>query len=167
LWPATMRHTVPRVVAKAHHRIRSRSAGLRAAVGCLPRETREGLLAALDEETLLTGAYSSRDGGLCPMAAAHRRGPRGDAHAFVRAWDRFCGVKPGEGRRATQHELATLRAHVVASLLDEEPGALGEAISEHQALARERRAREASHTGSDWLRGTPAPPLGRELAFAR
>jgi hypothetical protein len=161
---ATPRHTVQRPVAKPHHRIRSRSAGLRAAVTCLPRETREGLLAALDEEVILTGAYSSRDGGLCPMAAAHRRGPRSEAHAFARAWDRFCGVKPGEGRRATAHEVAALRAHVLASLLDEDPAPLRDAIADHQALARERRAREASSTGVDWLRGTPAPPLGRELA---
>src|SRR5438128_277795 len=84
-----------RPVSKPTSRTRSRTAGLRAAIACLPRETREGMLAALDEEVLLTGAYSSRDGGLCPMAAAHRRGPRGDAHAFARAWDRFCAIKPG------------------------------------------------------------------------
>ena len=39
----------------------------------LPIETKQAMLVGLDNETIVTGAYS-HDGGVCPMLAAHRRG---------------------------------------------------------------------------------------------
>jgi hypothetical protein len=117
------------------------------------------MLDALASETILTGAYSSRGGGVCPMLGVHRRGERVEADAFARAWDRFTGVGPGRGRQATPRELTALRAHLEASLLEGEVAPLAAAIAEHQALARERRAREAAGTGWEWLRdAAPVPP---------
>jgi hypothetical protein len=45
-----------------------------------------------------------------------------------------------------------LVAHLEASLLAAEEMDLGGAVADHQTLARERRAREASRLGLGWLR---------------
>ena len=73
---------------------------------------------------------------------------------------------------ATRHELAVLEAQLEGALLAE--GAdLGGAVAEHQAAARERRAREAAQTGTDWLHApalneaAPAPPVEEERRLRR
>jgi hypothetical protein len=81
----------------------------------LPIETKRAMLAGLDHETIVTGAYT-HDGGICPMLAAHRRGGRTDRESFARAWDRYTGA--GRGRRATEREIRTLRTMLEASLLE-------------------------------------------------
>jgi hypothetical protein len=81
----------------------------------LPIETKQAMLAGLEAETIVTGAYT-HDGGICPMLAAHRRGGRTDRDSFAKAWDRYTGAN--KGRVATERELRTLRTMLEASLLD-------------------------------------------------
>ena len=79
----------------------------------LPIETKQAMLVGLQNETIVTGAYT-HDGGICPMLAAHRRGGRTSQESFARAWDRYTGAR--KGRRATERELRTLRVMLEASL---------------------------------------------------
>ena len=81
----------------------------------LPIETKQAMLAALDSETIVTGAYT-HDGGVCPMLGAHRRGGRTDRESFAKSWDRYTGAS--KGRWATEREIRTLRCMLEASLLE-------------------------------------------------
>jgi hypothetical protein len=121
---------------------------LRLAIDCLPLRTREAMLEGVREDDIIVGAYSDRSGGVCPMLAAHRHGGRTAFVSFAHAWDRFSGAK--RARRATERELRVLTAQLEASILSEAD--LGGAIRDHQAIARDRRAREARRTGLGWLR---------------
>src|SRR3954453_5260660 len=96
---------------------RARNAGARlgAAGGMLPMEANRAVLVGLENETIVTGAYT-HDGGACPMLAAHRRGGRTDRESFAQAWDRYTGARTG--RRATGREIRTLRCMLEASLLE-------------------------------------------------
>jgi hypothetical protein len=94
---------------------RNAAARLRAAVDLLPIETKQAMLLALDNETIVTGAYT-HDGGVCPMLGAHRRGGRTDRESFAHAWDRYTGAR--KGRRASEREIRTLRCMLEASLLE-------------------------------------------------
>ena len=49
-------------------------ADLRAAVDSLPVQTREAMLDGVRTRRIIAGAYTDRDGGVCPMLAAHRNG---------------------------------------------------------------------------------------------
>ena len=119
---------------------------LRRAIDCLPQRTRTAMLSGVRESDIIVGAYTDRDGGVCPMLAAHRRGGRTNFIAFARAWDAFAGAK--RARRATHRELRVLEAHLQASLLADTPEVdLTAAVADHQAMARARREREASETG--------------------
>ena len=81
----------------------------------LPTPTKQAMLVGLDNETIITGAYS-HDGGICPMLAAHRRGGRTDRDSFAKAWDAYTGA--AKGRRATEREIRTLRCMLEASLFE-------------------------------------------------
>jgi hypothetical protein len=137
-------------------------ADLRTAIDHLPLSTREAMLRGVRTNDIVVGAYTDRDGGVCPMLAAHRNGERTSFMSFARAWDRFSGAR--RARRATPREVRVLEAHLEASILAEEDatagGPLDAAIAEHQALLRRRKAREATRTGFGWLRS-------RERADAR
>jgi hypothetical protein len=122
---------------------------LRLAIDCLPLRTREAMLAGVRSQEILVGAYSDRAGRVCPMLAAHRFGGRTSFLAFARAWDRFARAR--RPRPATARELRVLEAHLRASI-ERSSADLGEAIAEHQALARERKADEAQRLGVEWLR---------------
>jgi hypothetical protein len=91
---------------------------LRLIVDTLPYETRAAMLKGLEQYDIIAGAYSNRDGGVCPMLAAHRCGGRTDLRSFARAWDRFTGA--GRARRASERELRTLAAQLEASLWRED-----------------------------------------------
>jgi hypothetical protein len=108
---------------------------LRAVIDRLPARTRVAMLEGVDSSAILVGAYTSRDGGECPMLAAHRRGGRGEGQtdliAFARTWDRFSGARLP--RLATIRELGVLRAQLQASLLSEHDVDLAGAIREHRA----------------------------------
>ncbi len=110
---------------------------LRRAVQCLPRHTRVAMLAGLDANPIIVGAYATGD-GICPMLAAHRAGGRTNAISFARAWDRLAyrDARTERSRRATERELLILRTHLEASLLDDEVpvGALARARHEHEQL---------------------------------
>jgi hypothetical protein len=123
---------------------------LRLAIDCLPVRTRQAMLDGVSANEIIVGAYSDRAGGICPMLAAHRNGGRTNFISFARAWDRFAGSK--RARRATEREVKVLVAHLEASLLAEEHIDLGGAVADHQALARDRRGREARRVGVGWLR---------------
>jgi hypothetical protein len=119
---------------------------LRLAIDCLPRRTRVAMLQGMAGDEIIVGAYASPD-GVCPMLAAHRAGGRTNVIAFAKAWDRFAFRDAGSvrARRATERELLTLKAHLEASLLDEDApaGDLAAACSEHlELLARRERERE-------------------------
>jgi hypothetical protein len=123
---------------------------LRFAIDCLPLRTREAMLDGVRDSDIIVGAYSDRQGGVCPMLAAHRHGGRTSFVSFAHAWDRFAGAK--RARRATQRELRILESQLQASILAEDDTDLAAAIRDHQAAARERRAREAKSTGFGWVR---------------
>jgi hypothetical protein len=116
---------------------------LRLAIDCLPLRTREAMLEGLRDHEIIVGAYSDRDGGVCPMLAAHRRGGRTSFVSFAHAWDRFAGAR--RARRASERELRILRGQLEASIAAELH--LGETIAEHQALMRGRKAAEAAELG--------------------
>jgi hypothetical protein len=108
----------------------------------LPIETKRAMLVGLENEAIITGAYS-HDGGICPMLAAHRRGGRTSQESFARAWDRYTGARTG--RRASERELRTLRTMLEASLL--EPVSLSEAAAEIRAARPKRDTGERNRTG--------------------
>lgn len=122
---------------------------LRTAIECLPMHTRVAMLEGVRRWPIIVGAYTDRGGGVCPMLAAHRCGGRTDFLAFARAWDRYTHAK--RPRRATEHEVATLIAHLEGSLLGDPSADFERAIADHQSTARERREREAARVGWSWL----------------
>ncbi|HEX8207532.1 MAG TPA: hypothetical protein VF587_15820 [Solirubrobacteraceae bacterium] len=129
---------------------------LRLAVECLPERTKEAMLDGIASNTIIVGAYTDRNGGVCPMLAAHRHGGRTNLLAFAKAWDRFCGAK--RPRLATERELMILKSHLEAASLGVSRADFDAAISSHQSSARARREREAAAVGSDWLHDSPRDP---------
>jgi hypothetical protein len=114
---------------------------LRQAVDCLPLRTRMAMLDGVRRQDIIAGAYADRQGGVCPMLAAHRHGGRTSFIAFARTWDRFTGAR--RARLATQRELRVLVAQLEASILDEQArGDLGEAVADHRRLVVDRAIRE-------------------------
>jgi hypothetical protein len=106
--------------------------------------TKQAMLDGIERNRIIVGAYVDREGGVCPMLAAHRNGGRTSLASFARAWDRYTHAKGGQSRPASERELRTLRTMLEASIaLDEDVGRgeLGEAIAEHKATV-ERRLRE-------------------------
>ncbi|MCW3016741.1 MAG: hypothetical protein JWO02_3833 [Solirubrobacterales bacterium] len=105
------------------------------------------MLEGISKNEIIVGAYSDRDGGVCPMLAAHRCGGRTSFISFAKAWDAFAGVK--RARRATEREVRVLKTSLEASLLEEQlcpPSDLGKAIAAHRATARRHRPTEAGPT---------------------
>jgi hypothetical protein len=120
---------------------------LRLTIDCLPLTTRVAMLEGVrDAERVIVGAYTDRDGGVCPMLAAHRRGGRTSLLSFARAWDRFTRAG-NHARRATQRELTILLGQLEASLLSAEYGDLAGAIGEHRASVQRSDRAERDPTG--------------------
>jgi hypothetical protein len=124
--------------------------------------TREAMLDGIGANEIIVGAYTDRDGRVCPMLAAHRAGGRTSLASFARAWDRYtCARHP---RPATEREMRTLTSMLETSLMyQDEVEELASAAAEHRALvdakARRRptgetsRLRELrSRAGWAWLR---------------
>ena len=109
---------------------------LRVAIEWLPIDTKRAMLDAIEHNRIIVGAYTDRDGGVCPMLAAHRNGGRTSLASFARAWDRY--TRAGKGPRpATDRELRTLRSMLEASI------ALDDGTVELiKAAARRREVRE-------------------------
>ncbi|HET8822622.1 MAG TPA: hypothetical protein VFM57_13830 [Thermoleophilaceae bacterium] len=96
---------------------------LRTAIDCLPLQTRKAMLEGVEANRIIVGAYTDRDGGVCPMLAAHRNGGRTSLASFARAWDAYTGARRRRARTATERELITLKAMLGASIaVDELPG---------------------------------------------
>jgi hypothetical protein len=131
---------------------------LRLAVECLPVRTREAMLeGVLCSPRIIVGAYTDREGGVCPMLAAHRRGGRTEFLSFARSWDRFTRARR-PARRATERELSILVGLLRASLMGEEHIDLARAIEEHTELrSRRRRPRFEDPTGEILARRLRAP----------
>lgn len=109
---------------------------LRIAIDCLPERTRVAMLEGINANEIIVGAYTDRDGGVCPMLAAHRCGGRTNFISFAKAWDRFAASK--RARRATVREVAILRSHLEASLLADDQVDLRKAIRDHRELLAAR-----------------------------
>lgn len=116
---------------------------LRFSVECLPRRTRMAMLDGIETSSIIVGAYTDRDGGVCPMLAAHRRGGRTNLASFARAWDRYTSAGK-RSRKATDREVHTLSSMLRASLVRDESvrGEFAEAVAEFKAV-KARRAAEA------------------------
>jgi hypothetical protein len=128
---------------------------LRFAVEALPKRTREAMLRGIDSNPIIVGAYVDRDGGVCPMLAAHRNGGRTSLASFARAWDRYTGAK--RPRRATRRELRTLRSLLEASHSGDdltESGSIAEVAAQIRAERAAIAEREAL-TGDSPALATP------------
>jgi hypothetical protein len=122
---------------------------LRFAIECLPERTRSAMLDGIESSSIIVGAYADRDGGVCPMLAAHRRGGRTNLVSFARAWDRY--TRAGRrSRQATRREVHTLKTMLQTSLVRDESvrGELAEAVAELKAI-KARRAEEAERAAHD------------------
>jgi hypothetical protein len=80
-----------------------------------------------------------KQGGVCPMLAAHRNGGRTSLASFAHSWDRYTGVRR-RARPATERELNTLTAMLEASIALDELPSVAEVAREAQA-SRARRLR--------------------------
>lgn len=121
---------------------------LRIAIDCMPLETKQAMLDAIQVNSIIVGGYTDRSGGVCPMLAAHRNGGRTSFASFARAWDKYtrAGNNP---RRASDRELRTLTTMLEASIaIDDVRGGavLGEAIADHRQSQADRAVRE-EHEG--------------------
>src|ERR671929_2227968 len=114
---------------------------LRIAIDCLPLVTRRAMLEGVEANRIIVGAYVDRQGGVCPMLAAHRNGGRTSLASFARAWDRYTGARR-RPRPATERELNTLRAMLEASI----------GLEEVPSLAEVPRPRRSYPLGWAWLR---------------
>jgi hypothetical protein len=136
---------------------------LRQTIDRMPLETRDAMLRAIDLNPIIVGAYTNREGGVCPMLAAHRNGGRTDFAAFAVAWDRYTRAGK-QARRATERELRTLRTMLEVSIASESErggGELARAIDAHLASRasarrdtgeRDRTKELAGRSGWAWLR---------------
>jgi hypothetical protein len=121
---------------------------LRHAIDALPLKTRVAMLEGVRHNAIILGAYTSDEGGVCPMLAAHRGGGRTNAEDFAKTWDRFGGVAGRRPRRATERELLILTTHLEMSLLAESEPApkLAAAVADHRRLvASSERAAKRRH----------------------
>jgi hypothetical protein len=113
------------------------------------------MLGGIDANRIIVGAYTDRQGGVCPMLAAHRNGGRTSLASFARAWDRYTRAR-GRSRPATDREMTTLRTMLEASImLDETPSLSGveRPRRERRPTGERHRASELRHQpGWAWLR---------------
>ena len=110
----------------------------------MPLETKRAMRDAIEVNSIIVGGYTDRDGGVCPMLAAHRHGGRTSFASFARAWDKYtrAGNTP---RRASEREVRTLKTMLDASIaIDDVQGGmvLGDAIADHRQVQVERALRE-------------------------
>src|SRR4051812_14526906 len=100
------------------------------------------MLAGINENEIIVGAYTDRDGRVCPMLAAHRNGGRTSLASFARAWDRYTGAR--HPRPASGREIRTLRSMLEASLMWADESELARVAAEYRAsVARTGKAKRA------------------------
>jgi hypothetical protein len=117
-------------------RHRTSTLDLRRTIDCLPLRTRIAMLEGIRTNEIIVGAYSDREGGVCPMLAAHRCGGRTDFISFAKTWDRFTAVK--RARKATEREVTILEGQLEASIMADDAVDLGEAIADHREIVGRR-----------------------------
>ena len=118
----------------------------------MPLPARVAMLEGIQGNRIIAGAYTDRDGGVCPMLAAHRSGGRTSLASFARAWDRYTGAR--RARAATARELNTLRTMLEASIaLDGTPTPEERRRRRWRETGERHRGRELRHQpGWAWLR---------------
>lgn len=133
----------------------------------MPLETKRAMRDAIEVNSIIVGGYTDRDGGVCPMLAAHRHGGRTSFASFARAWDKYtrAGNTP---RRASDREVRTLKTMLDASIaIDDVQGGmvLGDAIADHRRVQVDRALREEHADVPLNLEELldQAPPAPREL----
>jgi hypothetical protein len=114
------------------------------------------MLAGIEVNNIIVGAYTDRQGGVCPMLAAHRNGGRTSLASFAHAWDRYTGVR-GKSRPASERELNILRVMLEASIMLDDTAAPPTHPSRRVRTRRDtgerHRARELrDRPGWAWLR---------------
>jgi hypothetical protein len=110
------------------------------------------MLAGIDANRIIVGAYTDRQGGICPMLAAHRNGGRTSLASFARAWDRYTGARR-RPRPATEREITALRAMLETSIALEEVPALPVVRPRRPRPGDPHRARQLRYQpGWGWLR---------------
>jgi hypothetical protein len=113
------------------------------------------MLEGIEANRIIVGAYTDRQGGVCPMLAAHRNGGRTSLASFAKAWDRYTRAR-GRPRPASDREVNTLRTMLEASILLDETPALGEVERPRRRkrpTGERHRARELRYQpGWAWLR---------------
>jgi hypothetical protein len=113
------------------------------------------MLEGIEANRIIVGAYTDRQGGVCPMLAAHRNGGRTSLASFAKAWDRYTRAR-GRPRPASDREINTLRTMLEASILLDETPALGEVERPRRRkrpTGDRHRARELRYQpGWAWLR---------------
>lgn len=126
-------------------RVHASARRLNRAVRALPLDARRAMLASLEDDELIIGAYTDRRGRTCPMLAAHRRGARTDVGDFPRAWDAFGRTR--RPRPATARELEILRALLEEAIAGEPRAVFGQSGSAVAGPDTARR-REPARTGA-------------------
>jgi hypothetical protein len=129
----------------------------------MPHDTCVAMHDAVQRNPIIVGAYVDRDGGVCPMLAAHRNGGRTSFDAFAKAWDRY--TRATTPRRATDREVGVLVQMLAESIADEEArfdGNLSDAIADHRKIQLQRARREEGQPGRDWRR-----PFTRRAEYER
>jgi hypothetical protein len=139
---------------------RNRAERLRTTVERLPRHTREAMLRGIARNYIVVGAYADRDGGICPMLAAHRNGGRTSFASFAAAWDDFTRAR--RPRRATKREVRALRTYLEMSLLAEDTR--GESLS---TIAEEIRGERRGAAERAAARTEQPPTVGPEIRIRR
>jgi hypothetical protein len=110
------------------------------------------MLAGVEANRIIVGAYTDSRGGVCPMLAAHRNGGRTSLASFARAWDRYTGAR-GVARPATERELNTLRAMLEASIMLDETPVLERPRRPRRPTGETHRAAELrGRAGWAWVR---------------
>ena len=123
----------------------------------MPLETRGAMLEGIEANRIIVGAYTDRQGGICPMLAAHRNGGRTSLVSFACAWDRYTGAR-GKPRAASEREVNTLRAMLEVSIGLEEIASLADVPRPRQVRPRpasgerHRAAELRNEPGWAWLR---------------
>ena len=124
---------------------------MRFAIDCLPVHTREAMLDGVRQNRIIVGAYTDRNGGICPMLAAHRHGGRTSLASFAKAWDRYTGAR-SRTRHADDRELRTLTAMLESSLTRDQlsdTDTLAEAVAEMKAAKGRRREEKVLEERAD------------------
>lgn len=134
----------------------NRAERLRTTVEMLPRHTREAMLRGIASNHIVVGTYTDRDGGICPMLAAHRNGGRTSFASFARAWDDFTRAR--RPRRATRREVRALRSYLEMSLLAEDTSG-GSLVQLADGIRSERRGAAERAAASEPQPARPKPEI--------